>query len=147
MKVRDFTVILCVYFAIELIASVANAETISSNQTVNNNGYFYSFCTASPGTISMTQGSAGNYSTSWNNTGNFVAGKGWSTGGRKTVNYSDSFNPFGIAYLALYGWIKNPLNEYDVVDNWGSYRPGGNFMGTVFSDGSTNDIYLTRRVN
>ncbi|MCC9738999.1 glycoside hydrolase family 11 protein [Streptomyces sp. MNU89] len=35
----------------------------------------------------MALGDAGHYTVVWNDCGNFVAGNGWATGGRRTVKW------------------------------------------------------------
>jgi endo-1,4-beta-xylanase len=135
-----------------LIASPAHAEadrTLSSNLTGTHNGYFFSFWKDS-GNASMTLRADGRYSSSWNNsTNNWVGGKGWATGTRRTISYSGNYNYSGNSYLALYGWTRNPLIEYYVVENFGSYNPssGATRMGSVTTDGSVYDIYRSQRVN
>ncbi|NUO57711.1 MAG: glycoside hydrolase, partial [Hamadaea sp.] len=134
-----------------MMTGTAHAEanrTITSNTTGTHNGYFFSYWKDS-GNVTMTLGDAGNYSVQWNSINNTVVGKGWNPGSNHTVNYSGSFNCGGNCYLALYGWTTNPLIEYYIVDNFGSYNPssGAQRLGSVTTDGSTYDIYRTQRVN
>lgn len=134
-----------------MVTGTAHAEanrTITSNSTGTHNGFFYSYWKDS-GNVTMTLGAAGNYSVSWSSINNTVVGKGWNPGSSHTVNYSGSFNCGGNCYLALYGWTTNPLIEYYIVDNFGSFNPstGATRLGSVTSDGSVYDIYRTQRVN
>jgi endo-1,4-beta-xylanase len=128
-----------------------HAQTITSNQTGTNNGYYYTYW-KDGGTATMTLGSGGNYSVNWNlgSQYNFVGGKGWSTGSSsRRIGYNCGvWSPNGNAYLTLYGWTTSPLIEYYVVDSWGNWRPpGGSSAGTVSTDGGSYNLYRMQRVN
>jgi endo-1,4-beta-xylanase len=123
-------------------------ETLTSSQTGNFDGYYYSFWTEGSGSVSMNMGPC-SYRDQWSGVGDFVGGIGWNPGSSHSVTYSASFNPSGDAYLALYGWSTSPLVEYYILDNWSGYNPasGATFMGSVTSDGSTYNLYEDQRVN
>ncbi len=144
-------VVLAAVGAVTATAAQAEADrTVSSNTTGTHNGYYFSFWKDS-GNASMTLRADGRYSSSWNNsTNNWVGGKGWATGSRRTISYSGTYNPGNQnTYLALYGWTRNPLVEYYVLENFGSYNPssGATPMGSVTTDGSTYNLYRSQRVN
>ncbi|KAF2032603.1 hypothetical protein EK21DRAFT_98733 [Setomelanomma holmii] len=108
---------------------VARQSTSSSTGT-HNGYYYYSYVT-------------------WQSGGNFVGGKGWNPGSARTITYSGSYNPNVNSYLAIYGWTRNPLVEYYVVENFGTYDPSSQFQnkGTVTVDGSSYKIAQSTRTN
>jgi endo-1,4-beta-xylanase len=149
-QIRESWRVLSLILTLLFLASYAShAQTICSNQTGTNNGFYYSWWKDSQGSACITMGAAGNYSTSWSNVNNFVGGKGWSTGSpNRVVNFSGSFNGGSNGYLCLYGWTRNSLVEYYVVDNYGAWTPpGATSSGTFTSDGGTYNLYRTLRQN
>jgi len=133
---------------------VLNAQTITTNTQSTHDGFFYSFWNDNQsGSASMTLGPAGNYSTTWNNVHNFTAGKGWRTGrADRTVCFEGTYNGGSNGFLAVYGWTKDPLIEYYVVETHGQWTPPGNtggvqFKGEYTCDGSVYRVYTARRTN
>jgi endo-1,4-beta-xylanase len=70
-------------------------------------------------------------------------GKGWRTGGYKTVGYNVT-TLTGYQNFGVYGGTKNPLIEYYISD-FGNH--GGTKVGALNSDGGTYTVYKQQRVN
>ena len=126
---------------------VARQSTPSSTGT--HNGCYYSWWTDGGSRVTYTNGAGGSYSVQWSSGGNFVGGKGWNPGSARKITYSGQYNPNGNSYLAIYGWTRNPLVEYYVVENFGTYDPSSQSqnLGTVTVDGSSYKIAQSTRTN
>lgn len=132
------------------LPGMSKRQTLTSSKTGTDNGFYYSFWTDGAGDVQYTNGPGGEYKVTWSgNRGNFVCGKGWNPGAARVINYTGSYNPNGNSYLSIYGWTRNPLLEYYIVENFGTYNPstGATRLGSVTADGSTYDIYQTVRNN
>lgn len=66
----------------DMSGDFSKRQAITSPQTGTNNGYYYSFWTNGAGSVSYTNGAAGQYSVTWSNQngGDFTCGKGWQPG-------------------------------------------------------------------
>lgn len=140
---NKFKKVIAVVFAVSICISAMLAGQAYANT-------YWQYWTDGGGTVNAVNGSGGNYSVNWYNCGNFVVGKGWATGSpNRVINYNAGvWAPSGNGYLTLYGWTRNALIEYYVVDSWGNWRPpGASSLGTVNSDGGTYNIYRTMRYN
>ncbi len=131
------------------------ATVITENTTGSEDGYDYELWKDS-GTTSMTLTGGGTFSCEWSNINNALFRKGQKFDCTKTyeelgnvqVDYNVDYNPNGNSYLCVYGWTKEPLVEYYIVESWGTWRPpGATSMGTISVDGGTYDVYHTIREN
>ncbi|KAJ6565922.1 glycosyl hydrolases family 11-domain-containing protein [Mycena vulgaris] len=125
------------------------SKRLTTSSTGSDGGYYYSFWTDGGAAVTYTNKGGGEYSVTWSGNGNFVGGKGWMPGAARAISFSGSYSPNGNSYLSVYGWTTNPLIEYYIVENFGTYNPstGATLKGTVTSDGSVYNIYQTQRVN
>jgi len=121
----------------------------TASSTGTNNGFYYSFWTDGGAEVTYTNENAGEYSVTWGTGGNFVGGKGWNPGSARVIDFSGTYSPDGNSYLSIYGWTTDPLIEYYIVEDFGTYDPstGATSMGSVTSDGSTYELFQLTRTN
>ncbi|RGP60425.1 endo-1,4-beta-xylanase [Fusarium longipes] len=119
------------------------------NSSGTHDGFYYSWWSDGGAEATYENGAGGSYTMSWQTGGNVVGGKGWSPGKARTISYEGEYKPNGNSYLSVYGWTRNPLIEYYIVEQFGDYDPstGAQKKGTVEVDGSTYDIFTQTRTN
>ncbi len=107
------------------------------------------------GNPQMTVGDKGTYSCSWSGIKNVLFRSGqkfenypqWKTLNGITVDFEASeYRPNGNSYLCVYGWTKQPLAEYYIVENYGNWRPPGESntmrkVGEITANGGTYEVY------
>ena len=159
LSVRVFAVLVTVFMLVFSIPFTnASAATVVTENKVGQDGTYDFELWKDRGNTTMTLNGNGKFSCEWNNINNclFREGKKYSTPvnykslGDVEIKYGVDYQPNGNSYMCVYGWSKNPLVEYYIVETWGSWRPPGNEgqkMGTVSVNSGTYDIYKTTRVN
>jgi endo-1,4-beta-xylanase len=147
------------FLASATVMSMAMPQMVSAGPQCGNTqggdspNFYTNYVNNGTGCIDTKKG-GGNYSTSWSinkEGGNYVAGKGWSTGSptRKVGYNAGAFSQDGTNWLSLYGWTKGPLIEYYVIDSWSGPRPTfGSRIGEAYgADGGTYEVYKNERKN
>ncbi|KAJ2925165.1 hypothetical protein H1R20_g11933, partial [Candolleomyces eurysporus] len=91
----------------------------------------------------------GTYSLQWTGTKeNLVGGKGWNPGtADRVISYNGTYQPRGSSLLGVYGWTRNALTEYYIVESYGRRNPSSaaKHRGSVRCNGARYDILSTWR--
>ena len=121
--------VFCLLFVLfGLLTEFTNTQrSFTENATGQIDGYSYELW-KDRGTTQMTLLGGGKFSCSWSNINNalFRIGKKWDCTktwqqlGTISVKYNVDYQPNGNSYMCVYGWTRNPLIEYYIIDSWGS---------------------------
>lgn len=133
-----------------------NNSSVTGN--IGSSGYHYEIWYQG-GNNSMTYYNDGTFSAEWNGSNDFLARVGLKYNSDKThdqIGYFTADFKFtksgsgSYSYFGIYGWSKNPLVEYYIVEDWFS-KPNPSYLGEkkgeITVDGDTYDIYTYTRVN
>uniref|UniRef100_UPI0025D5E281 glycoside hydrolase family 11 protein n=1 Tax=Ruminococcus sp. TaxID=41978 RepID=UPI0025D5E281 len=144
-----------------MIASSLPFTVMAADQQTRGNigGYDYEMWNQNGQGNAQMNPSAGSFTCSWSNIENFLARMGKNFDSQKknykalgeiVLTYDVEYTPRGNSYMCVYGWTRNPLMEYYIVEGWGDWRPPGNDgenKGTVTLNGNTYDIRKSMRYN
>ena len=133
----------------------AEPQVFTENITGTQDDYDYELWKDSGTTSFTVDPKGGTFSCEWSEINNALFRRGtkydctqtYQDLGNITVDYGVDYQPVGNSYMCIYGWTREPLIEYYIVESWGSWRPPGApfAIGTVTVDGAVYDIYKTTR--
>ena len=156
-KITALILVILLCFGFPFIGTApAKAATVLTESREGRDGEYTYSLWKDYGNTSMTVNGDGKFECSWKDIGNalfregikFDCTKKYQQIGDITVEYGVDYHPDGNSYMCVYGWTRDPLVEYYIVDSWGSWRPpGAASKGTIEVDGGTYEIYETTRVN
>lgn len=128
----------------------------TENVTDTADGYDYELWKDEGDTLFKVMPGGGCFSCEWSNINNALFRRGkkydctqtYEKLGNISVDYGVDYQPEGNSYMCVYGWTREPLIEYYIVESWGSWRPPGApfAIGNVTVDGAVYDIYKTTRI-
>lgn len=133
------------------------AETLvfTENITGSADGYDYELWKDEGDTLFNVEPGGGCFSCEWKDINNALFRRGqkfdctmtYEELGNISLDYGVDYQPDGNSYMCVYGWTREPLIEFYIVESWGSWRPpGAPFpIGSVTVDGAVYDIYKTTR--
>ncbi|KAM0280085.1 hypothetical protein ACHAQH_004281 [Verticillium albo-atrum] len=122
------------------------------NSQGTHDGFFYYWWSDGQSPATYTNLDGGGYRLEWESGGNLIGGKGWNPGtDNRAIQFTGTYQGIGYSFLAVYGWLENPLVEYYIVEYYSTFtfNPAYNarFLGTVTCDGSVYDISRSVRVS
>lgn len=135
-------------------ADPAEEQTVITENIIGEeDGYGYELW-KDKGDTTMTLTGDGTFTCEWSNINSALFRRGqkfdctetYKELGNISVDYEVDYEPVGNSYLCLYGWTRDPLIEYYIVDSWGTWRPpGGDPIATITVDDAEYDVYRTLR--
>lgn len=130
-------------------------QVFTENITGSADGYDYELWKDNGDTTFNVEPGGGTFSCEWSNINNALFRRGqkfdctqtYQELGNISIDYGVDYQPDGNSYMCVYGWTRDPLIEYYIVESWGTWRPPGAPMelGTIVVDGATYDVYKTTR--
>ncbi len=123
-------------------------------------GYNYEFW-QDRGTSQMVLTGIGTYDCQWEDTHDVIFRVGEKFRpllaledlGDLQVAYEADYRPEGRSYMGIYGWTREPLVEFYILENWGGTRPDDSQklkrprrpVGSAVIDGAVYDLFVSLR--